>query len=286
MLRDQSRLPPCPALPEGTSRTERVGGRTVVTKAESRFTRLFYGAYEDPTLAVLEGLHPATHALRFGAALEAAVTYDRDRLLAIAERLADDVIDRIDAVLEVIDHELFTKLSRRTLTSPLLSITARPHQDLDAALAPTGRPVLFLEGPRNPGNVGAVIRVAAAAGVGAVLVSGTLDPWSPVVLRSGAGLQYAVPTANGPLPMTTQRPIVTVDLRGEPVASADLDPDSILVVGGERYGISPQVREVATRSVSVPMRPGVASLNLATAVSAVLFSWKAAVAARTGSDPW
>ena len=92
--------------------------------------------------------------------------------------------------------------------------------------------------------------------------------------------------ANTPLPADSARPIVAVDPRGEPIATADLDADSILVVGGERYGISAQVQELATRSVAVPMRPKVASLNLATAVSAVLFSWKAAAEARSGSSPW
>jgi tRNA G18 (ribose-2'-O)-methylase SpoU len=258
----------------------------LVEGPEARYTRQFYAAYQDPTRAVLEGLHTATHALRFGAALEAAITYDRDRLLAIAERLAPDVLGAIEAHLEVVGRELFAKLCRRKLTSPLLSIAGRPHQDIAASFAPTGRPVLYLETPRNPGNVGAVIRVAAAAGVEAVVVSGTVDPWSPLVLRSGAGLQFAIPAANAPLPTETTRPVVTVDPRGEPVATAEPDPNSILVVGGERYGISPTLRELATRSVAVPMRPGVASLNLATAVAAVLFSWKAAAVARTGSDPW
>jgi TrmH family RNA methyltransferase len=258
----------------------------VVATADARFTRQFYAAYEDPTRAVLEGLHPAAHALRFGATLEAALTYDRHRLLAMAERLYPDVAASVDAGLEVVSREVFAKLCRRSLTSPLLSIAARPDQDLGRALAPSGRPVLFLERPRNPGNVGAVVRVAAAAGVAAVLVSGTVDPWSPLVLRSGAGLQWAVPVANAPLPDDARRPIVTVDPRGEPVATAKLDPDSILVIGGERYGISDAVREMAGQSVAVPMRPGVASLNLATAVAAVLFSWKAAALARTGAEPW
>jgi RNA methyltransferase, TrmH family len=264
----------------------RNGGPALVEGTEARLKRKFYAAYHDPAIAVLEGLHPATHALRFGAALEEVVTYDRDRLVAIAERLAPDILGDIEPRLEVVGRELFAKLCRRTLTSPLLSIAGRPLQDVARSFTPTGRPVLYLENPRNPGNVGAVIRVAAAAGVEAVLVSGKVDPWSPVVLRSGAGLQFALPVANATLPTDIQRPVVTVDPRGEPVATAELDPDSILVIGGERYGISSQVRELATRSVAVPMRAGVASLNLATAVSAVLFSWKAAGEARTGSAPW
>lgn len=248
--------------------------------------RQFYAAYQDPQLAVLEGIHPATHALRFGAELTLAVTYDRDKLFGIADRLAPDVVPELERVLHVVDLGLFDKLSRRSLSSPLLSIAVRPERDIGRAFTPSGRPMLYLERPRNPGNVGAVIRVAAAAGVEAVVVSGQVDPWSPVVLRSGAGLQFAIPVGNADLPCDTDRPIVTLDAGGEPVTSVDLDFNSILVIGGERYGISPTVRERAKQSIAVPMKAGVSSLNLATAVSAVLFSWKAAAMARTGSEPW
>lgn len=249
-------------------------------------TRTFANAYRDPQLAVLEGFHPARHALRFGAELRTAVTYDRPGLTAMAARLAPEALDVIEREVHEVDRALFDKLSPRSLTSPLLSVVPRPRQDLGAALADLRRPVVHLERPRDPGNVGAVIRVAAAAGVAAVLVSGEVDPWSPVVLRSGTGLQFAVPVAAADLPATTGRPVVAVDVAGEPLRPADLDPGSILVVGGERYGLPEAVRRRADRSVAIPMHDGVSSLNLATAVAALLFSWRAAVVERTGAEPW
>lgn len=252
---------------------------------DPHITRAFYAAYQDPALAVLEGFHPANHALRFGAELRLAVTYDRQKLLAIAERLAPDTLPALERAVRVVEQDQFVKLCPRSLSSPLLSIAERPPGDITRAFVPSGRPVVYLETPRNPGNVGAVIRVAAAADVEAVVVSGQVDPWSPVVLRSGAGLQFAVAVGNAELPASTGRPIVTVDAGGEPIRS-DLDPDSILVVGGERYGVSPAVRDRAERSVALPMRPGVSSLNLATAVSALLYSWKTAATERNGSSPW
>ena len=248
--------------------------------------RSFYAAYRDPGRAVLEGYHPARHAVRFGASLELAVTYDRDRLFRLAERLDPESVPPIERVLHVVGREVFVKLSRRSLSSPLLSVAARPHWDLSEVLGRHDRPVVYLERPRNPGNVGAVVRVAAAADVGGVVVSGQVDPWFPVVLRSAAGLQYAVPVGSAELPADSGRPLVAVDLDSEPVWSADLPADAILAVGGERHGLSAAVRETAVRSVGIPMRPGVSSLNLATAVSAILFAWKAAGRARTGAEPW
>jgi TrmH family RNA methyltransferase len=242
----------------------------------TELTRRFHAAYHDSSFVVLEGFHPARHAIRFGSALQTAVTYDRDKLMNLAARLAPQVVDPVR----------FANLCPRSLSSPLLSITARPPMDMARLFAANGRPVVHLEGPRNPGNVGSVIRVAAAADVAAVTVSGQVDPWLPVAIRSAAGLQFAVDTVSAELPSTTDRTIVALDADGEPFRPSTLDPNTILVVGGERYGLSAAVRERADRTIAVPMRPGVSSINLATAVSAVLFSWRIAVEERTGAPPW
>lgn len=249
-------------------------------------TRRFYAAYRDPGRAVLEGFHPARHAVRFGARLETAVTYDPERLWALARRLAPDVVPEIEPVLQVVDRARFGHLSQRSLSSPLLSICARPQDSIERALADRRRPLVFLDHPRNPGNVGAVVRVAAAAGVAGVLVSGQVDPWSPVVVRAAAGLQFALPVGRAALPLPSDRPVVAVDVGGEPVETATLPSDAVLVVGGERYGLSGRARALADHTIGIPMRPGVSSLNLATAIAAVLYSWRSSALARTGAYPW
>jgi TrmH family RNA methyltransferase len=256
-----------------------------VSWQDGELTRCFYAAYRNPQLAVLEGFHPARHALRFGARLEVAVTYDRQRLFKLAERLAPESVPGIEGALQVVTRERFTRLCRRSLSSPLLSICARPDYDIAAVLAERARPIVHLDRPRNPGNVGAVVRVAAAADAGAVTVSGQ-DPWSPVAIRSATGLQFALPVARMELPTSGDRPIVAVDIGCEPLDTGSLAPDSILVVGGERHGLPPWIREVAHRSVGVPMRPGVSSLNLSTALAAVLYSWRISAFERDGCYPW
>jgi RNA methyltransferase, TrmH family len=252
---------------------------------EVELTRRFYAAYRNPRLAVLEGFHPARHALRFGARLDVAVTYDRQKLFKLAERLAPESVPGIEGVLQVVTRERFTRLSQRSLSSPLLSICARPDYDMAAVLAERAKPVVHLDRPRNPGNVGAVVRVAAAADVGAVTISGQ-DPWSPVAIRSATGLQFALPVTRMELPTSCGRPIVAVDVDCDPLDTGSLSPDSILVVGGERHGLPAWIREVAHRSVGVPMKPGVSSLNLATALAAVLYSWRISAFERDGRYPW
>jgi TrmH family RNA methyltransferase len=65
--------------------------------------------------------------------------------------------------------------------------------------------------------------------------------------------------------------VVALDADGEPWQP--LPDDAVLVVGSERAGLSPEARERADQVVALPMTPGVSSLNLATAVSAALYSW-------------
>ncbi len=252
---------------------------------DAELTRRFYAAYRNPGLAVLEGFHPARHAMRFGAELDVAVTYDPKKLLELAERLAPDSVPGIEGVLQVVTRERFTRLSQRSLSSPLLSICARPDYDIAGALADRAKPLVHLDRPRNPGNVGAVVRVAAATDLGAVTVSGQ-DPWSPVAIRSATGLQFALPVERMELPTSCGRPIVAVDIDGEPLDTANLSPGSILVVGGERHGLPAWIREVAHRSIGVPMKSGVSSLNLATALAAVLYSWRISALERDGCYPW
>ena len=269
-----------------TSRGPDLDSRTPSARAqEAELTRRFYAAYRNPELAVLEGFHPARHALFFGARLDVAVTYDRGKLFRLAERMAPEAIPGIEGVLQVVTRERFTRLTRRSLSSPLLSICGRPDCDVEAVLAERTKPVVHLDRPRNPGNVGAVVRVAAAADVGAVTVSGQ-DPWSPVAIRSATGLQFALPVAQMELPTSSGRPIVAVDVEGEPLDTGRLPSDSILVVGGERHGLPAWIREAAHRSVGVPMKHGVSSLNLATALAAVLYSWRISALERDGRPPW
>jgi TrmH family RNA methyltransferase len=70
------------------------------------------------------------------------------------------------------------------------------------------------------------------------------------------------------------RPLLAVDPEGEPLDPLELPPRAVLAFGTERYGLSPELTARADGRISIPMRPGVSSLNLATSVAAVLFSWR------------
>jgi TrmH family RNA methyltransferase len=132
-------------------------------------------------------------------------------------------------------------------------------------------PLLLLDRPRHPGNAGAAVRVAAAAGASGVAVTGDLDPWHPAVLRGSAGLHFALPVLHVE-PAEVSGPLLVLDAGGDRLSG--LPDDAVLVVGSERTGVGPELRGRADAVVSLPMRTGVSSLNLATAAAAALYAWR------------
>src|SRR6185295_18521289 len=121
-------------------------------------------------------------------------------------------------------------------------------------------------------NMGACVRVAAAADAAAVLTTGGNDPWHPEALRGAAGLHFALPVSRLDSLPDGDRPLLAIDPEGDVLGEGEIDPRAILAFGTERYGLSEGLLERADARLAIPMREGVSSLNLATAVSAALFS--------------
>lgn len=218
----------------------------------------------------LEGFHCVKHALRFAPDLVEQVRLrDPERARALAERLAPDVTAALLERGVVADVAHHTGVEGTGLV---------PEPDL-AVLRRRTAPLVLLDRPRSPGNAGAVVRVAAAAGASGVATTGPLDPWHPTVLRGSAGLHYALPVLHlapdvlapgqlAPDGLPTG-PYAVLDAAGDP--DAVLPPDAVLVVGTERDGVGAALRERADLVLALPMRPGVSSLNLATATAAALY---------------
>ncbi|PTL56405.1 TrmH family RNA methyltransferase [Paraconexibacter algicola] len=222
---------------------------------------------------LLEGLHALKHARRFGAAVTDVRVAARPAALELAATLAPDLVPLLQAADEVGEAGIAAATARPVPTG-VLARARHPRPTLEDALRAPG-PVVLLDDPRDPGNVGAAVRVAAAAGAAAVLVVGRLDPWHPVCLRGGAGLQFAQPVL--------RLDALPDDLAGRPLVALDADgdrrladepagpPAPVLAFGTERHGLGAAVRARADRTVAIPMRAGVSSLNLATSVAAVLY---------------
>jgi TrmH family RNA methyltransferase len=237
----------------------------------------FGRARRDPSLAVLEGFHPLKHALRFGANVQFVASRDTDELERLAARLAPELAARIAELAQPVTPSVFEQLAPLPPNTGVIALAERRTVAPAAILAhPREAPVVLLEDPRDLGNMGACVRVAAAADAAGVLSTGSHDPWAPDALRGAAGLHYALPVARLDAldELEAGRPLLALDPDGEPLLARELPARALLAFGTERYGVSDELLARADARVSIPMRAGVSSLNLATSVAAVLFAWR------------
>ena len=233
-------------------------------------------AQRDPAYVMLEGMHALKHAMRFGAQVDVVASPDPDELVRLLARVAPDII--LPVAPGAVEAGTWRALTGgRALPSPCLAVARRPVVDTAAMLARPAR-LLVLEEPRHLGNTGAVVRVAAAAGLAGVVVVGGLDPWSPTVVRAAAGLHFAVDVVHvrdlaglDMLLAASTRPIVALDPDGTPLDDVELPVDAAVVLGTERHGLSDALRARAAMRVAIPMQDGVSSLNLATAAAVLAY---------------
>ncbi len=237
----------------------------------------FRRARRDRELVVIEGFHALKHALRFGAELLEAVAVEPDSLERLARELAPDLAGSLAPRVEPIDAEALARIVPLAPRTGVVAIARRPPLDLAATLSdPRPAPVVLLEDPRNMGNIGACVRVAAAADAAAMLTTGENDPWYPDAVRGGAGLHFALPVGAIEALPASDRPLLAIDPDGEELVPERLPARAVLAFGTERHGLSGGLLERADARIAIPMRAGVSSLNLATSVAVTLFTWRLA----------
>lgn len=214
---------------------------------------------------LLEGFHTVKHALRFGAEVHPLLTTDLRAAVALAESHAPDLVDAF-ARAEEVDRAAFVLRVGRTHPTGVAGFADRPELPFDRAA-----PVVLLDNPRNLGNFGATIRVAAGLDAGGVLSTGDVDPWHPNVLRGSAGLHFALPVAKAES-LDFAGELIAFDADGD-LLKGPIPDDAVLAFGSERHGLSAEVRGRATRVVRLPMRDRVSSYNLTTSVAMGLYHW-------------
>lgn len=222
-------------------------------------------------LTVLDGAHLVGAFLDAGHAVDSLMV----RRSALERAEVSALVARVpQAAVTVVADKLFDALSTVDSATGLVAAVGAPA---GSPLPPDADLVLLLEDVQDPGNVGTLIRSAAAAGARHVGLSpGCAFAWSLKTVRAGMGAHFALNIAEGvdlakflatyrgtavALAGDAKRSLYDVDLRG-PVA---------IVVGSEGAGLSAAVRERATMLARIPMPGPAESLNAAVAGSLALF---------------
>ncbi|MBD0674155.1 TrmH family RNA methyltransferase [Streptomyces sp. CBMA156] len=243
---------------------------------DDELVRVWRAAEREPGAVLLDGFHALKHALRFGGDVRRVLTADRGALLGLAGELAPDVVPALDGLAVELPEGVLRTLAPRLHPTGVIALAGRPSPEANRAVLerrPRRAPVVLLENPRNLGNVGAVIRLAAGFGAAGVVTTGDLDPWHPTVLRGSAGLHFATAVERLGLAELPGGPLYVLDPEGADIREVPFPDDALLAFGTERHGVSDELRARADRLVAVPMQPGVSSFNLATSVAMGLFHW-------------
>lgn len=137
--------------------------------------------------------------------------------------------------------------------------------------------LLILDGIRDPGNLGTILRSAESAGVGQVLLApGTVDLYNPKVVRGAMGAHLRLPVRSCDWEAIKVRAKGRATWLADATANTAYDAvdwtqPAALIVGGEASGASQEAAQIATGSVSIPMVGGAESLNAAMAATVILF---------------
>jgi TrmH family RNA methyltransferase len=136
--------------------------------------------------------------------------------------------------------------------------------------------ILVPDQVRDPGNLGTLLRTAAASGVQAVLIPpDTTDVFAPKVLRSGMGAHFRLPIHSmGWDEIETQIKGIQVyiaDMDGHSCWETDLHQPLALVIGSEAVGVSAAAQKIANGRISIPMSGDIESLNAGVAGSVLMF---------------
>ena len=205
-------------------------------------------------------------------------------LVLVSERLSIrglELVDRLSKAgvsIESVDSALLESLTDAETSQGILALLKKTQIPL-----PTGWDFLLIaDNLRDPGNLGTLLRTAAAAGAdGLLLTPGTVDPFSPKVLRAGMGAHFSLPIQIMDWPGIADlcmkregkaaRILVADSSRGDSCWQTDFRSPLALVIGGEAEGVQKKGLSFASGFVHIPMPGKSESLNAAAAAAILLF---------------
>lgn len=220
-------------------------------------------------LALLDGPHLLAAWLDAGRSIERLLLTE----VALSNPEIIALIARTAAPKCLLDERLFAELSELPSQSGVIAMVAIPASQ---PLRQDGF-CLLLDGVQDPGNVGAILRTAVAAGVQQALLSpGCADVWSPKTLRAGMGAQVVLDIVERAdldafIRAFRGRIAVTMLDGATDLFQTDLGGDLALVFGAEGAGVSPQLAAQATVKLKIPMAAGIESLNVGAAAAICMY---------------
>jgi len=234
-------------------------------------------AREKQDLFVAEGVRAVEELLRSKITLRGAVIAPQVREAPRGAAVLDALRARQVAVEEVTPQEFASAAETESPqgVAVIAEIPARSFSTLDREWRGV---LLVLDGVQDPGNVGTILRTAAALGANAtVALPGTVDLWNAKVVRSGMGAHFHHPAFSSTWAELdtflgqTNTTLFAADATGDPIGEVQRPARVALVVGNEGAGLSAEAKTRAARTIALPISSSVESLNVAVATGILLY---------------
>jgi RNA methyltransferase, TrmH family len=238
-------------------------------------------AREKRGLFVAEGVRAVEELVRSSLQIEG---------ILVAPQLADaprgtallEIVRSRGLTIEEVGSSEFASAAETESPQGILALSTIPSAGLDDLGAPEPLRLLILDALQDPGNVGTIVRTAAALGANSVVaLPGTVDLWNAKVVRSGMGAHFQLPLIHASWDELLAfrhahgLQLWGADARGAPIDTSPSPRRLGLVVGNEGAGLSETIRTSLDRLVSIPMARSSESLNVAVAAGILLHQIRA-----------
>ena len=227
-------------------------------------------------LIFVEGERLIEECLQSGLAL--AACFHSPEVSPRAQTILAELADRGCPLLPTADAVLAT-VSDTVNSQGLIVLAERPTAQLEEVLLSSGL-LVCLDAVQDPGNFGTILRTAEAAGAtGVISMKGSVDAYSPKVLRSAMGSAFRLPIVTGVAYEGLMEHLYKAELQ---IVAATADGETLyhepnwleptmVIFGNEANGVSDDLLEMSDARIRIPLRSPVESLNVAAAAAVILF---------------
>ena len=227
-------------------------------------------------LIFVEGERLIEECLQSGLAL--AACFHSPEVSPRAQTILAELAERGCPLLPTADAVLAT-VSDTVNSQGLIVLAERPTAQLEEVLLSSGL-LVCLDAVQDPGNFGTILRTAEAAGAtGVISMKGSVDAYSPKVLRSAMGSAFRLPIVTGVTDEGLMEHLHKADLQ---IVAATADGETLyhepnwleptmVILGNEANGVSDDLLELCETRIRIPLRSPVESLNVAAAAAVILF---------------
>jgi TrmH family RNA methyltransferase len=232
---------------------------------------------EKHSLFVAEGVRAVEELLKSSLTIQGILTApqldDAPRGIALRELIHDRRAESVN-----VTESEFRSAAETESPQGVIAIAEIPHHSFDQLSGNASLRLLVLDALQDPGNVGTILRTAAALGADlTVALPGTVDIWNAKVVRAAMGASFHHPAFHSTMESllgfleSTNTELWGADALGEPVDTVSPPARLALAVGNEGAGLSSSMRANARRLVSLPISGAVESLNVSVATGILLY---------------